>query len=126
MIAVDASVLIGALDCRDALHRRSTRLLQECADQPLAASVITVAEVLVAPIRAGRAHQARAALREMEVEGVPLDDASSVTLAELCALTSLKLPDCCVLHAAQSVDATRVLTLDARLAAAARDLGLAA
>lgn len=126
MIAVDASVLIGALDFRDALHRRSAELLHECADQPLAASVVTVAEVLVAPIRAGRDHEARAALREMEVEGIPLDDASSVALAELRARTNLKLPDCCVLHAAQSVGATRVLTVDARLAAAARDLGLAA
>lgn len=44
---------------------------------------------------------ARAALDELEVEQVPLGDDASMRLAELRADTGLKLPDCCVLLAAQ-------------------------
>lgn len=44
-------------------------------------------------------------------------------LAELRALTGLRLPDCCVQLAAEYADASAVLTSDARLARAAAELG---
>lgn len=122
MIAVDANVLIGALDRRDALHRRATELLGRHAGRPFAVSVVTIGEVLVGPVRAGETDQAQAALDRMLVEAIPVD---AVALAALRGVTGLRMPDCCVLQAAQSVHAERMLTFDDRLAAAARKLGIA-
>jgi predicted nucleic acid-binding protein len=51
VIVVDASVLIAHLDERDALHQRAVERLLEAADQPLACSPITLADVLVGPTR---------------------------------------------------------------------------
>lgn len=126
MIAVDASVLIAVLDATDALSERATELLEQHAGRPFAASALTLAEVLVAPTRAGHAERTRAALRAMEVEPVSLEDESILELARLRSRTNLKLPDCCVLHAAQRVGAERVLTFDERLAGQARELGFGA
>ncbi|MPZ28437.1 MAG: PIN domain-containing protein [Micromonosporaceae bacterium] len=123
MIIVDASVLIAHLDRNDALHARAQRVLEETAEFPLAASGITLAEVLVGPARAGRLGAAEAALRDLEVGEVPVPAGAAGRLAELRADTGLKLPDCCVLLAAQEVAAEAVLTFDDRLAKRARDLG---
>ena len=56
---------------------------------------------------------------------VALDTDAPARLATLRAITGLKLPDCCVLLAAEQAGAA-VLTLDDRVAAAARERGLAA
>lgn len=48
---------------------------------------------------------------------------ASLRLAQLRARTGLRLPDCCVLLAAETSQAT-VVTLDRRLAAAASSSGL--
>jgi len=126
LIAVDASVLIAALAVDDAFSEEAIGLLQRHAGQPFAASVITMAEVLVAPARAGVLERTWSLLERMRVTSVGLADESIIELARLRARTNLKLPDCCVLHAAQRVGAERVLTFDARTAASARELGLAA
>jgi predicted nucleic acid-binding protein len=62
-------------------------------------------------------------LRELEVSTVPLTEDSPGRLANLRATTRLRIPDCCVLLAAESAGAT-IATLDNRLAEAASDLGL--
>jgi predicted nucleic acid-binding protein len=46
-----ASVLIGFLDGDDAHHARATALLLSHLDEELAASVVTLAEVLVGSLR---------------------------------------------------------------------------
>ena len=123
LIVVDASVLIAHLDGTDALHERATALLDGAAGQRLAASPITLAEVLVGPVRAGRAAAAEAALRTLAIEEVPLGAGAPSRLATLRAATNLKLPDCCVLLAAQ--DARGALrSFDERLSAVAAELGL--
>ena len=124
MILLDASVLIAQLDERDALHARAQEALLETADQPLGCSAITLAEVLVGPARQGRLDAARAALAELEIEEVRLGDDAAVRLAQLRADTGLKLPDCCVLLAAQDAAADAVLTFDDALALAAERLRL--
>jgi len=123
MRTLDASVLIAHLDARDDLHERAGELLSEAAGDQFAASVITIAEVLVAPARAGRLADAQAALAQLDVAALPLRAEAGPRLAELRAATGLKLPDCCVLLSAEEAGA-EVVTLDARLGRAATQLGL--
>ena len=119
MIVVDASVLIAHLDENDALHDRAVDVLLASAEQPLACSPITLAEVLVGPARAGRLRDARNAITNLGVAEIPLGEGAAARLAELRAETALKLPDCCVLLAADDAQAQAVLTFDDRLARAA-------
>ena len=119
MIVVDASVLIAHLDENDALHDRAVEALLGSAEQPLASSPITLAEVLAGPARAGRVRDARRALTDLGVAEIPLGDDAAGRLAELRAETALKMPDCCVLLAAEDGQAEAVMTFDDRLARAA-------
>jgi predicted nucleic acid-binding protein len=119
VIVVDASVLVAHLDENDALHDRAVDVLLASAEQPLACSPITLAEVLVGPARAGRLRDARNAITNLGVAEIPLGEGAAARLAELRAETALKLPDCCVLLAADDAQAQAVLTFDDRLARAA-------
>lgn len=115
MIVLDASVLIAHLDHSDAHHAAATQRLLDLADQPFGASSITLAEVLVAPTRAGNLSAAQAALHTLEVTELPLPPNAAERLAALRVETTLKLPDCCVLLAAETARGA-VLTFDDRLA----------
>ena len=126
MIVLDASVLIAHLDEQDAVHDRATGALDEVADQPVGCSPITLAEVLVGPARAGRLDAAGTALAELDVEQLRLGGDAPVRLAKLRADTGLRLPDCCVLLAAQDADLDALLTFDAALSKAAERLGVRA
>jgi predicted nucleic acid-binding protein len=119
VIVVDASVLIAHLDENDALHERAVDALLASAAQPLACSPITLAEVLVGPARAGRLRDARSAIADLGVTEIALGDGAAARLAALRAETALKMPDCCVLLAANDAQAEAVLTFDVRLARAA-------
>ena len=123
MIVVDASVLIAQLDGADAQHARAVDALLAAADEPLGASPLTVAEVLVGPARRDRLDAAVHALARLELQEVPLGDGAPQRLAALRATTSLKLPDCCVLLAAETGRASSILTFDGALARAAAELG---
>ena len=105
MIVLDASVLIAHLDEADAHHQRATELLINTADEALGASPLTIAEVLVGPARAGTLDAARAALAALAVTTVPLGDEAPTRLAVLRADSRLRLPDCCVLLAAETTHA---------------------
>jgi predicted nucleic acid-binding protein len=122
VIVLDASVLIAHLEQADSHHDRATALLSEFADQDLGISPLTLAEVLVGPARSDRLAQAQTVLRMLDVLTVPLSDDAPARLATLRATTRLRLPDCCVLLAAEAV-AGEVATFDERLAAAASELG---
>jgi predicted nucleic acid-binding protein len=125
MIVLDASVLIAHLDPRDALHDAADERLLDAADQPFGASTITLAEALIAPLQTGTLRTTQAALKTLEVEELPLPRGAAEQLAALRADTGLKLPDCCVLLAAETTQGG-VLTFDERLARAAAERGLAA
>jgi predicted nucleic acid-binding protein len=125
VIVLDASVLIAHLDAADVHHQRATELLVNAADETLGASPLTLAEVLVGPARAGTIDAARAALAELAVVVVPLNDEAPARLAVLRATSRLRLPDCCVLLAAETEHAG-VATFDDKLADAATQFGLAA
>jgi predicted nucleic acid-binding protein len=123
VIVLDASVLIAHLDERDVHHRRATRLLAGTGAEPLGASTITLAEALVAPTRAGRLEDVVAALNRLGVAELPLGDGAAPRLAQLRADVGSKLPDCCVLLAAQEHGGT-VASFDSALLTAADELGL--
>jgi predicted nucleic acid-binding protein len=124
VIVLGASVLIAHLESADSHHERATQLLLDSAEQPLGASPLTLAEVLVGPARADKLGLAEATLRELEVTTIPLAQDALARLARMRALTRLRLPDCCVLLAAESVGGA-VATFDDRLASSAVEIGLA-
>jgi predicted nucleic acid-binding protein len=124
MIVLDANVLIAHMRQQDALHAAATRRLVTLAERRFGASVITLAEVLVGPMRTGRLGTARAVLRAFEVAELPLPPNATERLAALRAETGLKLPGCCVLLAAEETNGG-VLTFDERLARAAAERSLA-
>lgn len=119
MIVVDACVLIAHLDANDAHHERATRLLGGTGDLPLAASTITLAEILVGPIRAGRIRQAREALDRLGVTALELPADAAGALADLRATTGLKMPDCCVLWTVFTRQPAALATFDRQLIHAA-------
>lgn len=123
MIVLDANILIAHLDGDDVHHDLAASLLLEMVGDTLAMSPLTVAEVLVGPARGGQLDRATAALRQLEVVSVPLTDDAPVQLALLRVGTGLKLPDCCVLLAAEQMHAA-LATFDDRLSAAAHERGI--
>jgi predicted nucleic acid-binding protein len=123
VIVLDASVLIAHLDDRDPHHQRARSLLEESGSESLGASAITLAETLVAPARAGRLGEARAALEQLGVSELSFGNEAPGRLAQLRADTARKLPDCCVILAAQEHAGT-VASFDADLTRAARQLRL--
>lgn len=125
MIVLDASVLIAHLDDRDTHHERASRLLADSGAEPLGASTITMAETLVAPARGGRLDDVIAALDRLGVVELPLGDEAAAKLAQLRAEVGSKLPDCCVLLAAEERGAT-IASFDSALIDSATRLGLPA
>ena len=123
MIVLDASVIIAYLDRHDAQHTRAEELLAREIDDDFAANPLTLAEILVVPARDGRLEQVQAVLRDLEVQELPFPADAAVKLGLLRAGTGLKMPDCCLLLAAQAAGA-RVATFDDRLTrvAAAQNL----
>jgi predicted nucleic acid-binding protein len=89
----------------------------------LGASPLSLAEVLVGPARAGQLDRANAALNQLEVTSVGLEDDAPERLAIMRASTNLKLPDCCVVLAAEQTHGT-LATFDDRLSTTARERGL--
>lgn len=124
MIALDASVLIAHLGCRDAHHAAATAILLNAPAGTLLVHALTLAEVLVGGVRVGRGAAMRDDLRAAGIQVTPPDADEPLRLAELRATTGLKLPDCCVLDIAARHQAS-LATFDGVLAAAARRRGLA-
>lgn len=123
MIVLDASVLIALFDARDPHHDKARELLRRTVGQPRGISTLTLAEVLVGAVRAGRCGTALRATEKLGIRELGFQPGAAAALAELRAETGLKLPDCCVLLAARQQDAS-VATFDDRLAAGAPRLGL--
>lgn len=123
MIVLDASVLIAHLERSDGHHDRATQLLASVADEEFRISPLTLAEVLVGPARTHQLRAAQAALRALDLSTIPLIEDAPVRLATLRATTRLRLPDCCVLLAAETSGGA-VATFDNQLAAATAELGL--
>jgi predicted nucleic acid-binding protein len=125
VIVLDASVLIAFLDGSDRHHAKANSLLETLSSEPWGASSVTLAETLVYPARAGRLEEAEAALVGLDLQELLSGGGAPGRLAEMRADLGIKMPDCCVLLAAQDNDAT-VASFDAGLLSAAQKLGLKA
>lgn len=123
MIVLDASVLIGHFESTDVHHRRASRLLTANAAEEFASSAVTLAELYVGAARAGRSDRLTELIRRLGVRALELPAEAAQRLGAIRAATGLKLPDCCVLYAAETSRAA-VATFDRPLAARARECGL--
>jgi predicted nucleic acid-binding protein len=125
VIVLDARVLIGHFEPADAHHADATALLTAHLLDSFAASVITLAEIYTGAARSGQAQAQRLheLLAQLRIEGLDLPAGATLRLGELRAATKLKMPDCCVLYAAEQHGAD-IATFDDRLAARATDLGI--
>jgi predicted nucleic acid-binding protein len=121
LTVLDASILLAYFDKRDA-HTETAKAILDDANG-LVASVLTIAESLVGAAAAGRLDEQLDALADLEIRRVPIGSEDAPTLARLRSDTRLKMPDCCVLHAAATVDADAIATRDASLAKAAQERG---
>lgn len=123
VILLDASVLIGFLDRDDDHHERAVSLLEEHEWDEFAASVLTVAEVLVHPTRAGTQDAALAALHRIRVQLLPVPDSAALEIARVRSQYGVRMPDAVVVQAALAAGGS-VATFDQSLAAAARKAGI--
>lgn len=124
MIVLDATVIIAFRDAGDPHHRAAVDFIIGHATRPMLISPVTKAETLVNPARAGRLAQALGLFDELGVVEVAFEADAAIRLAELRAATGSKMPDCCVLLAAQQRGAA-VATFDERLRRSAISCGLA-
>lgn len=124
MIVLDASVLIAFFSGADAHHVAATELLTAAGAEDLVVSSMTLAELLVGPAREGAVDALLEALARLEVGEELFPGDVAVRLARLRAETGLKMPDCCVLLAAETAEAETVGTFDGRLGQVARGRGL--
>ena len=124
VIVLDASVLIGHFERNDAHHEAATELLLASVDHDFVASVVSLAEIYVGAARRNRIADIEQMVAELRIAASPLPATAARRLSEIRIATALKLPDCCVLYAAEQHGAA-VATFDVVLAAAAQRLGLA-
>ena len=118
MIVLDANVLIAWLDGNDNHHDRAQALLEREVGERFGINPLTLAEVLVAPVRENRVEDIRKALADLELAELAFPVDAAFKLADLRARTNLTMPDCCVLLAAADAGA-RLASFDDRVVAAA-------
>jgi predicted nucleic acid-binding protein len=123
LTVLDASILLAHFNDTDPHSDAAAAILADA--DALAASTITLAEVLVGAARAGRLEQQLAAIAQLEITELPLEQGAAAALARLRADTGLRMPGCCVLHAALTSGAQALATRDNQLARAAAAHGLA-
>ncbi len=123
VIVIDANVLIAFLDGDDAHHEDAISLFEHRFLDGFAASVLTVAEALVHPTRAGRQDAALASLRTVGVVVVPLDASDAAALARVRSEYRIRMPDAVALYTAMSTGA-ELATFDASLASVAARAGV--
>lgn len=123
MIILDASVLIAFLAGDDLHHAAAERFLADAIDDELVVNSLTLAEIFVAPVRDGHLEAVVAALAALDVHELSFPDETAVRLARLRAETGLKMPDCCILLAAEAQGAS-IATFDGRLAKLAEKRGI--
>jgi predicted nucleic acid-binding protein len=117
-IAFDADVLIGFFN-RDDAHHASARRLVAAAGQSgdrLVIGASVYAQVIVGPLRAGRAEVVDAALAALGIDVVGIDREIARAAADLRARhAKLRLPDAMALAVARHARA-QLKTFDPRLA----------
>lgn len=123
MIVLDANVLIAFLDASDPHHDEAISLFERHFLEGFSASVLTLAEALVHPVRSGRQDAALTSLTTVGVAVLPLESSKAADLARVRSEYRLRMPDAVVLQAAISAGAD-VATFDESLARATQAAGL--
>jgi predicted nucleic acid-binding protein len=123
VIILDANVLIGFLDDSDPHHEVTIELLDRHYVEGFGSSVLTVAEALVHPTRAGRHDAALSSLLSIGVRVVPLDGTEALHLAAVRNTYRIRMPDAVALHTAITTG-SELATFDDGLANAAQLAGV--
>ncbi len=115
VVVLDASALIALHDSEDRHHTWARGMFLDTIDATLLISVLTYAEVLVHPTRAGKVAEFERNIAGLGIEIVTVAADDGPALAHLRASTSLKMPDVIVLHLAAGLRAS-LATTDRELA----------
>ncbi|MCL1840450.1 MAG: PIN domain-containing protein [Propionibacteriaceae bacterium] len=118
---MDACVLIAHLEPGHPHAQAAAGILD--TEEELTIHPLTLAELLVGPMRTHQEQAFRSALTRLGIQTWTPDPDHPDRLARLRATSGLKLPDCCVLDTAQTTQAT-LATFDHPLAKAATDRGV--
>ncbi|GAB08398.1 hypothetical protein GOARA_011_00140 [Gordonia araii NBRC 100433] len=121
MIVLDAAILIAHLGVEDPHAEAALEILD--TEERLAIHPLSLAEVLVHPARSGTESQTLEVIEKLGIEQVSHAPGEPVELARIRAATGLKMPDCCVLVAAER-EASSLATFDRRLGEVARNRGV--
>jgi predicted nucleic acid-binding protein len=124
VVVLDASALIALHDSEDRHHTWARGMFLDTIDATLLISVLTYAEVLVHPTRAGKVAEFERNIAGLGIEIVTVAADDGPALANLRASTSLKMPDVIVLHLAVGLGAS-LATTDEGLATEAARSGVA-
>jgi predicted nucleic acid-binding protein len=112
---LDTSIVIGALNRDDALHRTASQAVRvERERHALAISALTYAEILVGPLRAGGRAVEVVERFAAQVQVVELSADIARLAAELRAGRGLKLPAAVIVATGLRLGADVILTADAR------------
>ena len=123
MIVLDAHVLIGFLDPTDPHHGFTRALRERHVAGGYASNVLSIAEALVHPTRAGIQDAAQASLETIIVQIIGVDPGEARTLASVRNTHRLRTPDAVALHTALT-SGSPPATFDEALAAAATRAGV--
>ena len=123
LVVLDAGALIALHDDSDQHHSWALTMFIDTVDAVLSMSVLTFAEVLVHPTKAGNQVQFQDSIHGLKIRVQALTEEQAPSLAQLRAKTGLKMPDAVVLSLAVSSNA-EIATTDKTLASKAREYGL--
>jgi predicted nucleic acid-binding protein len=123
LVVLDASALIALASSKDPHHDWALNMFRDTAGFGLQMTVLTQAEVLVHPSRAGRLEKFLKLIRGLGLEITPIEEADASKLASLRSSTNLKMPDAVVLHQALEAKGS-IATTDQQLAKVARSKGV--
>ena len=115
VVVLDASALIALHDSEDRHHTWARGIFLETIDAALSMSILTYAEGLVHPTRAGKVAEFEQNIAGLGIEIVTVGAEDAPALAHLRESTSLKMPDVIVLHLAAGLGAS-LATTDRELA----------
>ena len=116
-ITLDATVLIALEKPDDTHHEWAKEFFLGTADDRLCIASLTLAEVLVHPVRQKVARKFLNAINRLNLEVMPLADVDMLGLAQIRVASGLRMPDAVVLHTALQ-HKTQIVTADQQLARA--------
>jgi predicted nucleic acid-binding protein len=122
VLTLDANVIIAITNEDDACHLLAREVVDSYEWEEFVTTTLTLAEVLVRPVRVEQFDERRDVVEDLGVGLVGVDGPAVRPIAELCAAHRLSTPDAAVLAVAMSVS-DALVTFDKRLARAARNLG---